>query len=595
MKTLKKRRLRLLWQISRGGRLLYLSAILSTLLSVVSGFLMPQVTMFVVDCLLDSRLPAAWQMALVSGAGGLEVLRRNIPWLGALALGLSGLSWLFYYLRGHALSASAQGMVERLRNRLFRHIGSLPFSWHIGAQTGDIIQRCTADVEIVKEFLGNQLVEIVRTVSLVAVGYSLLFPLNFAMALTSFLFLPVIFGYSYVFLRLASKRFLAADEAEGELLSIAQENFTGIRVIKAFGRERQESDKFGRQNDHYAGLWMRLGRLLSLFWGVGDLIPAMQLILICVVGVHEAMAGRITVGAFMVFLTYNGMTIWPVRGLGRILSEASKTSVSLGRIGEILAAEPERDPPGAIDRIPDGDIAFSRVSFRYGDAAVLRDVSFTVKKGQTLGILGATGSGKTTIAHLLCRLYDPAPGEGQISIGGVDIRRYALGKLRRGVGVVLQEPFLYYRSIGENIAALHKTLPARDIEAAAGVAAVSEAISEFRDGYETIVGERGVTLSGGQKQRVAIARAVLQHTPILIFDDSLSAVDTETDARIRAALRERTAGATVIIIAHRLSSVAHADQVLVLENGAVAERGAPEELLRQNGIYRRLHDLQEQV
>jgi ABC-type multidrug transport system fused ATPase/permease subunit len=300
----------------------------------------------------------------------------------------------------------------------------------------------------------------------------------------------------------------------------------------------------------------------------------------------------VTVGEFMVFLSYNGMIIWPVRGLGRVLSEAGKTMVSLGRLREILETPPETDPPDAIDSPISGDIEFDNVSFAYGGARVLKNVSFTVKEGTVLGILGATGSGKTTVAHLLCRLYDLKEGEGAIRIGGVDIKKYKRRHLRKNVGIVLQEPFLYSGTIAENVAGLSKDHPLEGIREAAAVAQIDSDIERFAHGYDTIVGERGVTLSGGQKQRVAIASAVLKDTPIMIFDDSLSAVDTETDARIRAALRARVLGVTAIIISHRVTTISGADLIMVMEDGRVAEIGTPSELMELGGIYRRVTEMQ---
>jgi ATP-binding cassette subfamily B protein len=286
------------------------------------------------------------------------------------------------------------------------------------------------------------------------------------------------------------------------------------------------------------------------------------------------------------------MIIWPVRGLGRVLSEASKTGVSLGRLVEILDSPTETDPPGALEIPISGGIEFDGVSFSYGGTPVLRGVSFSVRRGTTIGILGATGSGKTTIAHLLCRLYDLKEGCGEIRIDGVNINRYKRRWLRQNIGIVLQEPFLYSRTIGENIASLSPDSSPDELREAAVVAQVDDAIMKFSHGYDTLVGERGVTLSGGQKQRVAIARAILNSPPIMIFDDSLSAVDSETDARIRAALARRVGSATTIIISHRMTSLSGADTVIVMEDGRIAEMGEPAELLKRDGIYRRISDMQ---
>ncbi|MDR1886242.1 MAG: ABC transporter ATP-binding protein/permease [Synergistaceae bacterium] len=596
----KRPRLALLWDLSYGSRALYLTAVVFMLISVICGFLLPQVVRFAVDNVVGgmpvSDLPfAAWVLSWLGIGSSTESLRQNIHQAGVIVLIISAFGGVCSYVYRKALALSAEGLVKRLRCRLYSHIQSLPYEWHIGIQTGDIIQRCTSDVEVVRNFIFTQLIEIVRAIVLVAFAYGILFQMNAALSLASFAFLTVIFLYSFVFLRMTAERFLVVDEAEGELLSIAQENFTGVRVVRAFGRERYEADRFARQNELYANLWVRLGNLLSTFWGFGDFITGMQMIMICAVGALQAASGGMTVGEFIVFLTYNSMIIWPVRGLGRVLSEASKTSVSVGRIREILDALPEADPPDALESPIDGDIEFDRVSFSYGDAPVLKDISFTVKRGTTLGIIGATGAGKTTLAHLMCRLYDLKDGCGEIRIGGVNINRYRRAWLRKNVGIVLQEPHLYSRTIGENVASLSGDISIEQIREASAISQIDDAVMQFAKGYDTLVGERGVTLSGGQKQRVAIARTILKAPPIMIFDDSLSAVDTETESRIRSAMARLAGGATVIVISHRITSLSGADVIMVMENGAIAEMGSQGELMAKNGIYRRIRDLQQSV
>jgi ATP-binding cassette subfamily B protein len=344
---------------------------------------------------------------------------------------------------------------------------------------------------------------------------------------------------------------------------------------------------------------MKLGNLLCMFWGANDMLTYCQMLALCVCAVYQSIAGSLTVGDFIVFMSYNAMLIWPVRGLGRSLSEAGKAKVSLGRLIEILEEPPEKDAPGSMEPDMDGDIAFETVRFAYpgekGGEPVLRGVSFVAEKGKTLGVLGGTGSGKTTAAALLCRLYDLEEGAGRITVGGADIKKIKRAWLRKHIGIVLQEPFLFSRTIGENIAALSKEHSAESIARAARISYLDDSVERFAQGFDTIVGERGVTLSGGQKQRVAIARAILNNPPIMIFDDSLSAVDTETDTKIRAALGEMTHGVTTIIIAHRITSISKADKILVLEKGRVAEIGTHGELLQLNGIYRRVYDLQSSI
>ncbi|MDR1731207.1 MAG: ABC transporter ATP-binding protein/permease [Synergistaceae bacterium] len=584
----------LLWNISAGSRALYCVSFSAMLASTFCGFLLPQAIRFVVDSVIGDVPPTSYFSGAFSGltTGLAQAMSENRAFIVLLVTGISVAGELLGFIHRRTLSMAAESLTKRLRDALYTHIQHLPYAWHIDIQTGDIVQRCTSDVDVVHNFMSAQVVEVVRTLALIVFATSILLSMNVALSLLSFAFLVVTFLTSFFFLRRTAPHFQAADEAEGELLAAAQENFTGVRVVRAFGRELYETERFDLRNRRYAGLWVKLGNLLSLYWGLGDLLTGLQMVTICAAGAWQAVEGNVTVGEFIVFLTYNSMIIWPVRGLGRVLAEAGRTGVSLSRLLEILRARVEDDPPDALVTPIRGDIEFHRVNFSYGGAPVLRDLSFTIKQGTTLGILGATGSGKTTIAHLLCRLYDLKEGEGEIRIGGTDIRKYKRAWLRENIGIVLQEPFLYSRTIRENIASLRPDCPVEEIREAAAAAWLDEAIEHFSLGYDTLVGERGVTLSGGQKQRVAIARTLLKKPTIMIFDDSLSAVDTETDAKIRSGLHQRTKGVTTLIIAHRLTSVSGADRIMVLENGKIAEIGTPAELLKRNGFYRRIHDMQ---
>lgn len=487
-------------------------------------------------------------------------------------------------------------MLERLRNRLFGHIQRLPYQWHVSIQTGDIIQRCTSDVEMLRNFLSGQLVEMFRTIVLVAVAISWMFTMSNFLTWISIAFIPVVLIYSGVFFNLISRRFRTADEAEGALSATVQENFTGVRVVRAFGREAYEVENFDQKNNHFATLWVKLGKLLGPYWGIGDFVTALQILVIILLGAREAVEGRLTLGEFTVFVSYNSMMAWPIRNLGRILGDMSKMSVSIDRLREILNAEEEEEDPNGLTPDMHGDIVFDHVSFGYeGTPELLHDISFRLPAGKTLGILGGTGSGKSTLTYLLSRLYDIEPGKGKITIGGVDVREMKLSHVRRNIGLVLQEPFLFSKTIQENIAAAHPERPMEEIRNAARIAAVDDAIQEFPDGYDTVVGERGVTLSGGQKQRVAIARMLMEQTPIKVFDDSLSAVDAETDAKIRAAMKTGMADSTVVLISHRITTIQHADCIIVLDDGRIAQQGTHEELCAKDGIYRRIWQIQNSV
>jgi ATP-binding cassette subfamily B protein len=422
-----------------------------------------------------------------------------------------------------------------------------------------------------------------------------MFSMNVTLSIVALVFIPLVILYSTIFFSSIRKKFRVCDELEGELTVAVQENLTGVRVVRAFGRERHELDQFDEKNEKYTGSWVRLGSTLGLYWGLGDLATGLQIISIIAVGAILASRDALTLGEFLVFVSYNHMLAWPVRAMGRILSDFSKTSVSTARIRDILDAEAEKPEPEGIQPDMRGDIVFENVSFSYGSEPLIKNLSFTIEGGTTFGILGATGSGKSTIAALLNRLYELEEGSGRITIGGVDIRRIERSYLRRNVGVVLQEPFLFSKTIGENISIAAPGARLEEIRTSAAAAALDESVMGFQKGYDTVVGERGVTLSGGQKQRVAIARTLMMRPPVMVFDDSMSAVDLETDAKIRASLREVRGSATIIIISHRINTLLGADKILVLENGEIAELGTPEELMEKGGIFRRTYEMQSEA
>jgi len=596
MQPSNKGRFKMIYSFIKGFRWLFILAILFTMFAIIFNYLMPQIIKVLVDSVIGTEeinLPK-FILDFINEQGGREMLRSNLLICSLLALVLAILSGICTYYYRVCIAKAAEGTIRKLRNHLFDHIQKLPYSWHVKNQTGDIIQRCTSDVEVVRSFLSLQLIEMIRTVFLVTFSLILMFMMNVKLSLVALAFFPIVVAYSGIFYQKIAAKFKFADEAEGALSAMVQENFTGVRVVRAFGREAYEIESFDIKNDYFANYWIKLGNLLSKYWGIGDFASALQVMLIIVLGSIEAANGTITLGEFLVFIFYNSMLVWPVRNFGRILSEMSKTSVSLSRIKEIVAEPQEQDCNDAITPDMTGDIEYKNITFDYeGLKPVLKDISFKIKAGTTFGILGGTGSGKSTIMYLLDRLYDLPEESGTIEIGGVDIRKIKRDYLRSNIGFVLQEPFLFSKSIQENIDAFDHTDDIELIRHYAGVAAVDDAIMGFSKGYGTIVGERGVTLSGGQKQRVAIARMLMQKSPIMIFDDSMSAVDSETDAKIRAALKENTAQSTVILVSHRITTLMQADMIMVLDDGLVAEMGTHSELLtNENGIYRKIYDIQ---
>lgn len=590
-------KLKTLLRFAFGVKRYFLCAVLAAAISILFQFLTPQIFRLTVDSVIADK-PFALPTFLLSwleGLGGREFLRSHLVVCAGAVVVTSLVSGFCNFLSRAGIARFTERFVKGLRDTLYRHVQHLPFRWHIQNQTGDIIQRCTSDVDVIRNFVSNQLIEVIRTLMLISVALGLMFSMNVTLSLIALLFIPIVMLYSGFFYRRISRRFRDADVAEGELMVAVQENLTGVRVVRAFAREKYEMDRFDDRNENFARSWINLGSTLGAYSGMGDVVTGLQVMSIIVVGAIFAVRGTITLGEFLVFVSYNQTLAWPVRSLGRTLSEMSKMGVSLDRLKEILDAPAEQDESALAQPPLDRDICFNNVTFSYDNQPILKNLSFTVEKGTTFGILGSTGAGKSTITYLLNRLYDLPNGCGRITIGGIDIREIDRAYLRRNIGLVLQEPFLFSKTIQENIgiAAEDKSIAA--VRHNARIAAVDDSIEGFASGYDTIVGERGVTLSGGQKQRVAIARTLMLGAPVMVFDDSLSAVDLETDARIRDALRDVSADATVILISHRINTLMNADRILVLTDGALEDIGTHAELITRDGTYKRIYDMQGSV
>ena len=577
----------------RGNRLLYFGSIifvgLATLLSLVS----PLIMRFTLDNVIYGRsmeLPAFLDRIVV-GFGGIDGLRRNLWICGLALLAITIVNGVFQFVKGRWSAAAAESIAKQLRDDLYDHIQRLPYDSHVKAETGDLIQRCTSDVETVRRFLSVQLVELGRAIIMLVAAIFIMIKIDKQMTLASVLVVPIIFTFAFAFFIKVQKAFLKADESEGRLSNILQENLTGVRVVRAFGRQVYEDEKFDRQNIEYRDLVNKLIRLLAMYWSLSDGLALFQIALVVVLGVYRASSGQITFGDMNVFVSYVSMLLWPIRQMGRILTDMGKTLVSVGRIQEILERPVESQDEDSVEAPINGDIVFENVDFEYEKGKpILKNLSFRVKQGQTVAILGPTGSGKSSLVHLLQRLYDYTGGS--ITIGGVELKKIDKKWLRRQVGLVLQEPFLYSKTIKENIRIARPSASDEEVYQASRIASVHDVISEFEKGYDTPVGEKGVTLSGGQKQRVAIARTIINDCSILIFDDSLSAVDTETDAAIRRELNKRSKEISTFIISHRVTTLAEADLILVLDEGRLIQSGSHQDLSQQPGLYQRIWSIQ---
>ncbi len=574
-----------------------LSAIMTFAVAVID-FVNPKLIGYTVDALVGQTPSASGSLTgrILERLGGADFVTAHLDAVAAIVVAVALCGALARYLFRLFNAMGAETLVRTMRDALFEQILHLPCAWYGDQSTGDIIQRCTSDVETVKSFVAERLTSLLRISVMLAMALYYMRMIHGGLTLAAFVFIPVIVGYSVLFHRRIGKAFSEVDTQEGKLSAIAQENLTGVRVVRAFGREKHERRRFETQNQLYTNMWVRLMNILTLFWCTSDLVSELQILTVVALGATFCVRGQLSAGSYVAFVSYNAMLTWPVRELGRVISDMSKAGISIDRIKMIMNAQREQDVPDALTAPIDGDIRFEHVSFRYanGGRQVLDDVSFTIHKGETIGILGGTGSGKSTLVQLLDRLYALAPENGRITIGGVDIAKMEAKQLRENVGLVLQEPFLFSRTLEDNIKLARPDATQEDVRNAARISQLDEAVERFANGYDTFVGERGVTLSGGQKQRAAIAQMLIRKTPIMVFDDSLSAVDAQTDEKIRRALIEHTGRATVILIAHRVTTLMGADRVIVLDQGRVVQEGPHDELIKQDGIYRRVYELQTQ-
>ncbi|MGD2156638.1 MAG: ABC transporter ATP-binding protein [Anaerolineales bacterium] len=575
--TISDNRLEGLWLLMRGFRLAYLGAALSLGIAASSRSGMYLLLRHFVDNVL-----------------GEQQRYDSLPIIALGFVGLALVTGIFTFFSGSLAAKTSEGIALRVRNYLFDHIQRLNFAYHDRTKTGELIQRSTSDVDAIRRFFADQAIGVGRIALLFLVNLSILLSLNWQLALSSIIVVPFTVAMSFFFFKRVSKAYEAFQEQDAVLSSTLQENLTGVRVVKAFARQEYEKDKFEVENWEKYLRGRRLLLMHSLYWPMSDILTGGQMLAGFALGAIMAINGTITIGTY---LAYAGMVIWiiwPIRNMGRLVVQMSSGLVSYKRIIDVI--KQPREPLEAGDYIPKegigGEIVFNQVSFGYeNDTSVLKDISFHCNPGHVVAFLGSTGSGKTTLANLLPRFYEYT--QGSITLDGVELSSYPRKYLREQIGIVEQEPFLFSRTIRENMIYGVKGETSNDeIIAAARAAAIHESIISFPDGYNTLVGEKGVTLSGGQKQRVAIARTILKNPRILILDDATSSVDMETEVEIRLALERLMDKRTTFIIAHRIQSVMKADLILVFDQGSIVQRGTHAELLAKDGIYRRIFEIQ---
>jgi ATP-binding cassette subfamily B protein len=587
-KAISANRLKGLWRMMTGFRLPYLGATISLTIAALARTGNTLVLRYFADTLLEAEKAKT----AISQLSGTLVLVA----FGFLSLALVEGSCSF--LSGRLSSYTAEGITRRLRNYLFDHIQRLPFTYHDQTPTGEVIERSTSDVDALRRFFADQAIGVGRIAIIFVINFTAMASLSFKLALISVVAMPVIVGVSIYFFRIVTKAYEAYQEQEAKLSTTLQENLTGVRVVKAFARQEYEKNKFENDNLEKFVRGKKLLRMHTLFWPLSDIICSLQMIGGFSVAALMAIRGDITPGSYLMYVGLLGWLIWPMRNLGRLIVQASSGLVSYNRVMDIIKrdVEPLAESAQPTPLKTQGDIVFKDVSFKYADAeeVILQNISFECKAGQSLALLGSTGSGKTTLVNLLPRFYDYTGGS--LTLDGVELKEYSREYLRSQIGIVEQEPFLFSRTIRENICyGVGREVPQEEVETAARAAAIHDVITEFPDGYNTLVGEKGVTLSGGQKQRTAIARTLLKNPRILILDDSTSSVDTETEACIREALNGLMENRTTFIIAHRIQSVMNADLIIVLDKGRIVQTGTHEELLAQEGMYRQIYNIQTRI
>jgi ATP-binding cassette, subfamily B, bacterial len=586
-KVIDKNHLRGIWKMMVDHRTPYLAATASIAVSVLAKtFTYTLLRYFADDVVTQGKYIG-------------NSLTQTFLWIGVGFVCLALIEGGFSFLAGRLAAYTAEGITRRLRDFLFDHIQRLSFSYHATTPTGDLIERVTSDVDALRRFFSEQGIGIARIVLLFVINFIAILNLNVRLGLFSVIAIPFMLLVSVWFFKRVTKAFEAYQGQEAVLSTTLQENLTGVRVVKAFARQEYEKAKFENDNwiKYMKGKFLLL--MHSLFWPLSDIVLGLQMLFGFLYAANMAINGEITVGMYIAYVGLVVWLIWPIRNLGRIIVNASSGMVSYGRLMEVVkqAREPLFDGKVQPESPVRGEIIFENVSFIYSDGKeeVLKNVSFKVEPGQAIALLGSTGSGKSSLVNLLPRFHEYTGG--RILLDGVELKDYARAYLRKQLGIVEQEPFLFSRSIRENITyGVGREVSQEEVERAAKAAAIHDVILSFPDGYNTLVGEKGVTLSGGQKQRVTIARTLLKNPRILILDDSTSSVDTETEAAIREALNRLMENRTTFIIAHRIQSVMIADLILVLDKGEVIQMGTHEELISQmDGMYRRIYDIQTRI
>lgn len=575
----------------------FLWALIATIMMVIIGFLTPLLLSEIVDSILGSEpftMPD-FLMNPISALGGRDFLRQNL-WIPALALILMNVvNGVFTFIKGRSSAIASENIARKLRNDLYRHLQHLPFAYHVKAQAGELIQRCTSDVDTIRRFLAVQVMEVVNTVLMVVIAMSILLPRSVPITLYSLILVPPLFCFATWFFKMVHKSFEVADEADGVLNAVLQENLSGVRVVRAFGREDAEEENFVQQNGSLNAMQLKVGRIAALMNPLTYVVVNLGIIGILYFGANKIGSGALLSGDVVALVNYMSQILVELVKLANLVVLLTRAIASMGRVSQVLdtpstMAFPEK--PVSADAASDVAVAFDHVSLRYQGAGAesLSDVTFTAKKGQTIGVIGGTGSGKTTLVSLIPRFYDAT--KGQVTLLGQPITAYSKAELNRHVAVVMQKAQLFKGTIRSNLLWGNENATDEELWHALSIAQSEDFVRQKPGKLDDPVEQGGRNLSGGQRQRLTIARALVGHPDILILDDSASALDYATDAALRKALRTLPAETTLFIVSQRTSSLRHADQIIVLDDGHVVGIGKHDALMQTCEVYREIHESQ---
>ena len=570
---------------------IYFLAFLFEILSSALQMLIPIILGTTIDSIIGSEEPTNKIMiGFINFLGGRDAVREHLGLIAAAFIGVSFLIALLTFLRPYMSGKATYSISKGIRDKIYKKISTLSLKDMASITTGDMLQRASSDITQFEIIISTTMMALLGNISYIVISLITLFTINLKLSLISISLLPILFIGTYLFDRSVVKVFDAFEKSEARLTSTVQENLSSYKVVRAFFKQKHEIENFEEKNMDLANKDYKIMEYFAYFWTVAEFLCFLQIALIAIFGIIMHRSGYVSIGEFTAIFAVALNMVWVVLGTGRMLSRFTRVTVAIRRFDDVLKKDSEDLDSGIKDMNIKGAIDFDKVSFTYDEAHdAIKDLSFSIDAGKTLGVLGLTGSGKSTLVSLIPRLMEYS---GSIKIDGVELNTIAKRKIRENTSIVLQEPFLFNKTIKENIAYRCPEASDEAIIKAAKIADIHEDIMNFPEGYETMVGERGVSLSGGQKQRLAIARTILVHTPIIIFDDALSAVDTQTDINIRTALAQNEKAQTKIIISHRISTLMNADKIIVMKRGEKVQEGTHEELIRQDGLYKTIYDIQ---